>query len=624
MSDDQSLQRRKFLKATGGAATALALAGCTGDNNEDPGGTETQGTDDPGTGTGTEEDDGFEESDRTLQLTNATMSTLDPIASTDTANGRVIQQVFDGLMNYPNGEIEVEPLLSTDYEVSEDYTTYTFTLKEDATFHNGDTVTASDFVYSFERLTASPNSRRAYFVTSAMGIEHEMETVTNDEGEEVEQYAPGSLGVTAVDETTLEIQLAAPFHSTLEMLAYTAFGAIPEGLVDDTPGYDGEIGYDEFARNNPISAGPFTFENWETNTMAEVSRFDDYHGDGPLIGGVHWQIITDTDALYNYGQNKNADLPPMPTSKYDPSLVSIEDEDEAGRQLGTYGPMQNGETVEYAAVPTINTFYIGLNAKNVPKPVRQAIAYAMDQHEGVDQVFKGRGEPAYHFSPPRIYPGGTSAYDEHAEQNYPYGYGETRLEDARQVMEDAGYGSNNQYEITFTTYESPTWQGLGTLLRDKLVNAHINMNLEEAPFATLLNRGRNGNLAAYSLGWSMDWPAPDNFWGQLVPDLTDTDREGGARGAYVDWDDVEGGAVDQMNSAWETVQNNQAPNEQAASTRGDAYVQMEEANWEDMVLLPCYHRTDERFVYDWVDIDPYGASGGSRQKYTQATIGERS
>jgi peptide/nickel transport system substrate-binding protein len=51
---------------------------------------------------------------------------------------------------------------------------------------------------------------------------------------------------------------------------------------------------------------------------------------------------------------------------------------------------------------------------------------------------------------------------------------------------------------------------------------------------------------------------------------------------------------------------------------------MEEANWEDMVLLPCYHRRDERFAYDWVDIEPYGASGGSRQKFNQVTIGERS
>jgi len=616
MSDDQSLQRRNFLKATGGAATALALAGCTGDNNTDDENTDDPGTDTQGTDTQGSDDDGFGESDRTLKLTNATMSTLDPVASTDVPNGRVIQQVFEPLMNYPNGEIEVETLLATDYEVSDDFTTYTFNIKEDVQFHNGDTVTASDFVYSFERLTASPNSRRAYFATSALGIEHE----TDSEG----NYEPGTLGVTAVDETTLEIQLSSPFHSVLPMLAYTAFGVVPEGLVDDTPGYDGEMGYDEFAQSNPISAGPFTFDSWETNTMAEVSRFDDYHGEGPFIGGVHWQIITDSDARYNYGQNKNADLPPMPTSKYDPNLVSIDNEDELGRQLGTYGPMQNGETAEYAAVPTINTFYIGLNAKNVPKPVREAIAYAMNQHEGVEQVFKGRGEPAYHFSPPRIYPGGTSAYDEHAEQNYPYGYGESLLDEAQQVMEDAGYGPNNEYEITFTTYTSPTWQGLGTILRDKLVNAHVNMNLEEAPFSTLLNRGRNGNLAAYSLGWVMDWPAPDNFFGQLVPELTDTDREGGARGAYLDWDDVEDGAVDQMNSAWDTVQNNQAPTEDDAATRGEAYVQMEEAMWEDMILLPCYHRTDERFAYDWVDIDSYGAGGGSRQKYNQVTIGERS
>ncbi|WP_435344351.1 ABC transporter substrate-binding protein [Haloarchaeobius sp. HRN-SO-5] len=614
MSDDQTLQRRTFLKATGGAATTVALAGCTGeDDPSDPTDTNTDGTDGPDTDT--ETDAPPEPSDKTLQLTNATMSTLDPIAATDTASGRVIQQIFDPLTNYPDGEIEVEPLLASDYEVSEDYTTYTFDLESDAQFHNGDPVTASDFVYSFERLASSPNSSRAYFLLSSMNIQHE----TDGDG----NYVSGSLAVTAIDETTLEIQLAGPFHSTLELLAYSACGAVPEGLLGDVEGYDGEMAYEDFARSNPIGAGPFTFENWESNTMAEVSRFENYHGEGPYVAGVHWQVITDPDALYNYGQNENADLLSIPTSKYDPSLVSTDNTDDRGRKTGTYGPMRNGKTVDYTAVPTINTYYIGLNAKNVERPARKAIAYAMNQKEGIEEVFKGRGKAAYHFTPPRIYPGGVSAYDQHAEQNYPYGYDTTDLESARQVMEDAGYGPNNQYEVTFTTYPSDTWQGLGTILRDKLANAHVNMNLEEAPFATLLSRGQQGNLGVYSLGWVMDWPAPDNFWGQLVPSLTNTDQEGGAKGAYVDWDDANSNASDRAMSAWETIQNNQAPTESARNARANAYVEMEEANWEDVVLLPTYHATSERFAYDWVDVDAYGAGGTSRQKYNTTTIGQR-
>ncbi|WP_257299279.1 ABC transporter substrate-binding protein [Haloarchaeobius sp. FL176] len=620
MTDNTSIDRRRFLKATGGTASAVAVAGCLGggddgDSTDTPADTESMDTATEQTTRDTGED--RELLDKTFQLINSTMSTLDPVAATDTASGTVIQNVFDALMNYPNGEIEVVPLLAADYEVSDDFTTYTFNIKEDAQFHNGDEVTAQDFIYSFERLAGSSNSRRQYFTASgAMGIEQE----TDGDG----NYEWGSLGATAVDDKTLELSLETPFASTLEMLAYTSFSAIPEGIVGDHGDYEGEMAYEDFARNNPIGAGPFEFESWETNTSCDIVRNEDYHGPVPHVAGVHWQVITDPDASYNYGQNKNSDLVSMPTSQYDPSLVSVEQTDSKGREIGTYGPMRNGETAQYLKYSTINTFYLGLNAKNVEAPARKAMAYAMNQEEGVDEVFKGRGTAAYHLTPPGIYPGQAEAYKAHAEERYPYGYNETLLGEARQVMEDAGYGPNNKYEVTLTTYESDTWQGLGTILRDKLANAHVNLQLEEAPFSTLLNRGRNGNLGAYSLGWVMDWPAPDNFLGQAVPELTNTDQEGGAQGFYLDWDDSESDAPQRASDAWDRIKNNPAPTEDAQQIRNEAYVEMEEALWDDMILLPAYHRADERMAYDWVDMPRVGAGGGSRQKLNNVYLNDRS
>ncbi|MFC4405310.1 ABC transporter substrate-binding protein [Haloarchaeobius iranensis] len=622
MTDNTSIDRRRFLKATGGTASAVAVAGCLGgggegDGTDTPEDTETEPMETATEQTTRDTGDDRELLDKTFQLINSTMSTLDPVAATDTASGTVIQNVFDALMNYPNGEIEVEPLLAADFEVSDDFTTYTFNIKEDAQFHNGDEVTAQDFVYSFERLAGSSNSRRAYFTTSyAMGIEQSADSDGN--------YEWGSLGATAVDDKTFELSLQQPFASTLEMLAYTSFSAVPEGIVGDHGNYNGDMAYEDFARNNPVGAGPFVFESWETNTSCDITRNEDYHGPVPHVAGVHWQVITDPDAAYNYGQNQNSDLVSMPTSQYDPSLVSVEQTDSKGREIGTYGPMRNGETVQYLKYSTINTFYIGLNAKNVDPAARKAMAYVNNQQEGVDEVFKGRGTPAYHLTPPGIYPGQAEGYNQHAEESYPYGYNTTDIESARQVMEDAGYGPNNKYEVTLTTYESDTWQGLGTILRDKLANAHVNLQLEEAPFSTLLNRGRNGNLGAYSLGWVMDWPAPDNFLGQLVPELTNTDQEGGAQGFYLDWDDSDTDAPQRASDAWDRISNNPAPTEEAQQTRNEAYVEMEEAMWDDMILLPAYHRADERMAYNWVDMPRVGAGGGSRQKLNNVYLNDRS
>jgi peptide/nickel transport system substrate-binding protein len=621
MPDDNNTSRRRFLEATGGVATAVALAGCTGgdgDQTTASGGDSTP-TDSPDETSTESDDDDMDSGDgssgggSTLRLINDTMSVLDPIKSTDTASGRVVQQLFDALTNYPNGEIATTNLHAADFETSSDFTTYTFSLKEGATFHDGREVTASDFVYSFERLAQSDNSRRQYFILDSLGVVHE----TDGEG----NYVPGSIDVEAVDDYTLEINLEKPFASTLPMLAYSSFAVIPEGIVGDIQGYDGEMEYGEFSTSNPVGSGPFQFGTWEQKTEAEVTKYEDYHGDVADLDAIHWQIIEDADARYNYALNKNADVFAIPTAKYNPSNLSVEETDDLGRDVGTYS-FNNGSTLEYVGVATINSFYIGFNQKNVDEPaVRKAVAYALNQQLAVDQVFKGRGASAYHFTPPNIYPGGAPQYREHAESEYPYGYNATQLDRAREVMRDAGYGPNNRYEFTFTTYESPTWQQIGQLLRDQLASAFIDMNLEEAPFSTLLNRGRQGNLQAFSLGWIMDWPAPDNFLQNLVPRLTITSQEGGAKGAYVDWQGTEAAA--QANQAWDTITSNPEPTEEAKEVRNDAYVTMEEANWQDVVLLPVYHRIDQRFNYDWVDVPKFGGAGTSRMMHNNTTVGSR-
>jgi len=618
MTDTDNLSRRRFLQATGGAASAVALAGCTGDGSQ----SETEATTSSGgsgettTSSGDGGDDVTEVGDNYLKLINSTMTTLDPVEATGTASGTVIQQVFDGLMNYPNGEVEPETLLAADYEVADDFQTYTFTLKEGVEYHNGDEVTANDFVYAWERLAASEHTSRAYFILDSIGVEHD----TDDEG----NYVAESLALNAVDDYTLEISLSAPFHATLPMLAYTSFAAIPEGLVDDLDAYDGDISHDEFATSNPVGAGPFEFDTWSSDTECIVTRYDNYHGETAQVDGIHWNIMSDPEAQYTYGTvNQNADMvtgEQLPTAQYDPDKVSVEETDDLGRQLGTYGETTSGATMDYEGVSTMSVRYVGFNTDAVDKPVRQAFAYALNQDEVINDVFKGRGETAYHFTPPGIYPEGAEAYRQHAEENYPYGYNEQLLDDARSVMEEAGYGDDNRASFTITVYEgSSTWNDLAVLMRDKLTSAYVDMEVESAPFSTLLERGRNGDLDAYSLGWVMDWPAPDNFLQLLNPPQTDTDLE--APISYANWSGTD--AATQAEEAWATIQDNAAPTDEAQQARNEAYIQMEEANWEDVVLLPTHHDLSERFTYQWVDRPVFGTGTTSRQMYNTVSLSER-
>jgi len=429
------------------------------------------------------------------------------------------------------------------------------------------------------------------------------------------------LALEAPDDKTLVVHLKSPFHSSLEMLAYSSFSAVPEGIVGDLPGYNGKMSYKEFSTKNPIGSGPFTFDKWTQGTEASVKKYGKYYGDAAKVDGVHWQIIEDDTASYNYAMNKNADLFGLPTSYYDPSKVSVDHIDSQGRKIGTYGPVRNGATVNYVGVPTINTFYIGFNMADVPKAVRQAFAYVVNQNLLVNEVFKHRGQAAYFFTPPSIYPGGANAYTEHAKNDYPYGYNQSLLGKAKDVMEAAGYGPDNKFEIQWTQYTSQTWLQMAQIIRDQISSAHVDMKIEQAPFSTLLQRGRTGNLQVYTLGWIADWPAPDNFLQLLNPPYTDTSKK--APISYLNWNSSDGSAAKKATDAWKVVENNLQPTDAAQKARDKAYVEIEDANWEDVGFINIFHEIDEGFWYDWFDYTPFGGMGGSRQKMNHVSLNNR-
>jgi peptide/nickel transport system substrate-binding protein len=547
-----------------------------------------------------------------LELINTTVSTLDPIAGTSDAEREVIDQLFDTLTYYPRGETDPELLLAQDVRVSSDGTTYTFDLRSGIRFHDGSELTAADVVYSFERLAESENSNRAWYVLDEMGVVHE----TDSNG----RYVPGSLGVEAVDRGTVEIDLSSPTHAVPEILAYPAFSVVPEGIVGDIEGYTGRVSYDRFAES-PVGCGPFELDRWSRGSEIVAAHFADYHSTDPALEGVRWRIIEDDNARYTYTViNENAHVPYVPRSRYDASKVDIEGHDSRGRLYGTYGPLENGRSVPYYKVEDVATYYFGFNQANTEEAARRAFAYALNQRQIVEEVLDGPGMEASHLTPPHIYPQGKSAYLDHQE-NYPYGLVSTDIDQARRVMERAGYSGDNPYELELTIYESEFFSEAAGILRDQLASAHVDVHIQQAEFGTLLSRGRNGNLEAYSLGWIMDYASPNNFLQLINPPQTDTSQ--GTTFRFVDWDPAESEAARRAADAWQQIQSNAHP-EADQDVRNDAYVAMEEANWEDVVLLPILHPMTERMRYDTIDIPRRGATG--RLKYNtveqQGTAGD--
>jgi peptide/nickel transport system substrate-binding protein len=616
MTDSTSLSRRRFLQATGGAAGAAAIAGCTGDD-ETP-------TEEPADGDGGGDGDGDGEDTETetepeiqtggtMNRINATMTTLDPVAIGDTASGRVGNQAYEPLFEYPDGEAEAAQRLAANFEVSDDALTYTFELG-DAEFHNdGGTLSAQDVVYSFERLANAEHTARSYFILDLLNIAHE----TDDEG----AYVPGSMQIEAVDDQTVSVTLERAFHATVEMLAYGNFAIHPENIVGDVEGYDGEIEYEELANSTTYGTGPFQLDYWEQGDEAQVVAFDGYREENkPYLDAINWAVIEEDEAAYQYAVNGNADAFGIPTAKYDPNKVQV-NRTEGAKEFGEYGPLESGEAsgqnVNYLRVPELATYYLAFDVSNTPRAVRQATAYVLNRREISQAVFKNRFPPAYHFSPPATYPGGSEAYDQHVQDAYPYGIEETQIDQAKQVMEDAGYGPDNQYDLTFNAYEAQTYIDLVEQLRDKLASAHMNIEVEPTQFSTIIEKGQNGTLQAYTLGWIADWPRPDNFLQLLAPKNTNVQELGGEALSYINWSEVDSEWKRQAEEAWAQVENNLEPTDAAAEARAEAYVQIEEANWQEAGFINLIHSAGERFWYDRLHIAPSGGMGGSRQRHEE-------
>ncbi|GAB7012795.1 ABC transporter substrate-binding protein [Halolamina salina] len=626
--------RRSFLAAAG-TGVAAALAGCGG-NAPDQTATESP-TDEPMGGsddTDTDTEEGTPQSGGTLQMmATGSIQTLDPINAKGSGAG--YNQYNQQLMMFPDGEYPPEAALATDYELSDDGLTYTFTLREDATFHNGDDVTAEDVVYSYRRLAESENSRnRDDIVGDTMTVAHEKDASRASPEDEttLADVVPNSLQVEAVDDYTFEMTLASEFQWTLFQIAGGAFAILPANSVGDIEGYDGEYSYNEFFSTQGdgptfAGAGAFQVDSWSKGDAITLSAFDDYYGTQPQIDEIVFTVVPDGNTRLNRFENGNADiLEGMPTASFTPSNVSIEEED-GNKSLGTYD--LGGQTVNYGQIPSLTTEYLVFNTLEVPIPVRKAFAYALDQHSVAENVYKGTATPAYHITPPAAYPtfeegvDSNDTYTRHAENGYqsnlegasdgyPYGYGETDLESATQVMEEAGYSSDNTFEITATTISgNSAYQRVFTRLQSKLRQAHIEMEITEAEFGTIISQAISGSMEVFALGDGMEYPGPENFLRFLYGESPSGQfTRWGAEGSYHN-EELRQTALD----AWAE---NYAGEDSTDQSEAEAFQTIEEVNWLSMQELPIVNPASQRFWHQHVDVEMYGVM--ENQTFTDLTL----
>jgi peptide/nickel transport system substrate-binding protein len=622
--------RRKLLRVMG-AGAAISLAGCGGNQPDDT----PAATDEP---EDTDEDTATPTPEQTKTYTGGSLSlaspgpvqTLDPVNAKGSGAG--YNQYQESLLNFPNGDLPAQPALAETVDISNDGLVYTIKLKEGVKFHDGQELTADDVVYSWERLAQSDNSRnKDDIIGSTFTIAHEGNT-----GESLENYEPGSLAVEAKSDYVFEFEMETAFHAVEDNIAGGAFGIIPEGSVGDIEGYDGEYDYQEFfstAGDGPffVGTGPFKVESWSKGDAITLSRFEDYHGEGPYIDDITYTNIPNSNTRWERFKNGNLDMVGgVPLSKFDPDARTIE-RDVGTYETGTY-ELPSGDTVEYGQSTPLDTDYLLFNTQRTPRPVRRAIAYLVNPQQISETIYKGLNPPAYHLSPPAVFPADSDeepvdVYQRHAEEGYrsqtdfaadgyPYGMTEARLDQARTVMEEAGYGPDSPYEVEFTVFSGdPEWDSIAKRIRDKATNAHINISIVKADFGTIIGKALQGKMDMFSLGDGMEWPESDNFLRFLRP-------YDDPSGMFTRWTfEDKSKYTDLMEFAketWGRYQENKGPSEDEQEIRDEVYLTMEEVNWESVQEFPLVHGSTQRFQQQRVNVRMAGTM--ENQKLNRLTL----
>lgn len=345
----------------------LGVVGCGSSSDTAGSGSATTGTESTGSDTAA-----AGSSDMNVML-ETPVESLDPQQATDGTSFEVIADYTDGLMQM-DADGQAVPAIAESYDLSDDGLTYTFHLRSDAKWSNGTPVTAADFVFAWQRaVDPAVASEYAYMLSDIGQIKNAAEIIAGD-------MDKSELGVTAVDDTTLQVELNVPVSYFLSLMYFPTFYPVNEEFFNSCG--------DTFATSpeTTLSNGAFILDSYEPAATAfHLTKNADYYDAGRVqLSGLSYQVIQDSQqALMSYQ-----------TGALDTTLVNGEQVD------------QVKDDPEFKTVGAGYLWYVSPNMDAVPElanlNVRLALTMAIYRDAITGDVLKDGSAPTYTAVPPEF------------------------------------------------------------------------------------------------------------------------------------------------------------------------------------------------------------------------------
>lgn len=478
MKFDRRISRRSFLAAAGVSAAALALTACGGSASPEA----------SVAASGAASSAGTDEGAVLNIMLETEVQSLDPQVATDGTSFEVMANFIDGLMQM-DAEGAAVPAMAESYEISEDGKTYTFHLRE-AKWSNGESVTAQDFVFGWQRAVDPATASEYSYMLSDIGqVVNAAEIIAGDK-------PVTDLGITAVDDKTLEVQLNVPVSYFLSLMYFPTFYPVNQAFYESCA--------DTFATSpeTVLCNGAFLLTDYQPAATAfELVKNPDYYdADKVSLAGLSYQVIKDSQqALMSYQ-----------TGALDLTLLNGEQVD------------QVKEDPEFVSVGAGYLWYISPNMGSVPElanlNLRKAMTFALDRESITQDVLKDGSAATFTAVPPQ-FATGPDGSDFSADQTKYAAYCSYDAAKALEYYEaaKAELGKDSfTFDMVVDADDAP--QKVAQVVKEQLETTlpGFTLNLTVEPKKQRVQDMQDGNFEIGLTRWGPDYADPMTYLGMWI------------------------------------------------------------------------------------------------------------
>ena len=546
MRFDRRISRRSFLAAVGATSAVLALTACGGSSSS-VAASSASGTASSAAGTA---------QGGTLNIMLETeVQSLDPQVATDGTSFEVIADYTDGLMQMDADGAAV-PAIAETYDISEDGKTYTFHLR-DAKWSNGEAVTAADFVFGWQRAVDPATASEYSYMLSDIGqVVNAAEIIAGEK-------PVTDLGVTAVDDKTLEVQLNVPVSYFLSLMYFPTFYPVNEAFYNTCKDTFGT------SPDTVLSNGAFKLTDYQPAATAfTLEKNPDYYDAGKIaLDGLAYQVIKDSQqALMSYQ-----------TGALDMTLLNGEQVD------------QVKDDPEFTSVGAGYLWYISPNIGSVPElaneNLRKAITFALDRDAITGDVLKDGSAPCYTVVPPQ-FATGPDGSDFSADQTKFAEFCAYDADKAKEYYEQAKSElGKDSFTFNMVVDADDAPQKVAQVVKEQLETtlAGFTLNLTVEPKKQRVQDMQDGNFEIGLTRWGPDYADPMTYLGMWRTDNNNN---------YGHWSNAQYDALLDDATVGEASKDAQA--------RWDALHEAEAIAVRDMVIIPLYEKSNACMMKSYV------------------------